>query len=89
MSLVKLSVSQKNREIRRMPRPYFPKSPYFPKPRAYFSKSFISRNPILFPEIVDLHGLDSGASCFAAPQARKFWVFYNQERRKRLISSGF
>ena len=58
--------------------------PYFPKPRPYFSKSFISRHPILFPEIVDLHGLDSGASCFAAPQARKFWGFSQRRKEETL-----
>ena len=52
MSLVKLSVSQKNREIRRMPRPNFLKSQF----------SIVSRNPdliipnSLFPVICDLHG---------------------------------
>ena len=40
MSLVKPSVSQKNREIRRKPRSYFPKSSF----------SFISRNPSHFPK---------------------------------------
>ena len=58
--------------------------PYFPKPRPYFSKSFISRNPILFPEIVDLHGLDSGASCFAAPQARKILGFLQPRKEETL-----
>ena len=52
MSLVKLSVSQKNREIRRMPRPNFLKSQF----------SIVSRNPdliipnSLFPVIRDHHG---------------------------------
>ena len=52
MSLVKLSVSQKKREIRRMPRHYFPKSQF----------SIVSRNPdliipnSLFPVIRDHHG---------------------------------
>ena len=67
--------------------------PYFPKPRPYFPKSLISRNPRpnggvnVFGKTVDFkkrnkpYGLDSEVSWFAAPQARKFLGFL-QPRKK-------